>query len=136
VKQRADAGDREAQYSLAYVLVAAAGGDGMPLGAGGRSPQSKTLNEGVALLEKAAEQGHAYAMLALGIHHHERKEYEQDVLWTTKAAEAGLPEAMFNLAWSLDKGEGVVAPDPLASMDWYRRAADAGHSGAVQVESS
>jgi TPR repeat protein len=130
VKQRADAGDREAQYSLEYVLVAEAGGVGELLGAGGRSPQS---DEGVALLEKAAGQGHVYA---LGSIHHERKEHEQSVEWNTKAAEAGLPDAMFNLACCLDKGEGVAAPDPPAAMDWFRRAADAGHGGAVQVESS
>jgi TPR repeat protein len=72
-------------------------------------------------------------MYALGGIHNVRKEHEQDVLWTTKAAEVGLPEAMFNLGCCLNKGEGVAAPDPLAAMDWYRRAADAGHGGAVQL---
>jgi TPR repeat protein len=133
VKQRAAAGDRDAQYSLGCVLVGEAGGVGVSLGAGGRSPKS---DEGLALLEKAAGQGHAYAMFALGSIHRERKEYEQDVEWFTKAAEAGLPEAMVNLAWSLAKGKGVAAPESLAAMDWYRRAADAGHGGAVRVESS
>jgi TPR repeat protein len=133
VKQRADAGDRDAQYSLGYALVGKAGGVGKPLSTGGRSPQS---DEGVALLEKAAGQGHVHAMYALGGIHNVRKEHEQDVLWTTKAAEAGLPEAMFDLGWCLDKREGVAAPDPLAAMGWFRRAADAGHGGAVQVESS
>jgi TPR repeat protein len=106
---------------------------GEPLGAGGRSPQS---DEGVALLEKAAGQGHAYAMLALGSIQREWKEYKQSVEWNTKAAEAGLPEAMFNLGGCLDRGEGVTAADPPAAMEWYRRAADAGHGGAVRVESS
>jgi TPR repeat protein len=133
VKRRAAAGDREAQYCLGYVLVGEAVGVGEPLGAGGRSPDS---DEGMGLLEKAAGQGHAYAMHALGRIHRVRKEHEQDVLWTTKAAEAGLPEAMFDLGWCLDKREGVAAPDPLAAMGWFRRAADAGHGGAVQVESS
>jgi TPR repeat protein len=48
----------------------------------------------VALLEKAAGQGHAYAMLCLGFDHHGREEYEQAVGWFTKGAEAGLPKAM------------------------------------------
>jgi TPR repeat protein len=135
VRQRAVAGDREAQYYLGYAFVseaelAGAGDEEVPMGAGGRTPMS---DEGVALLEKAAGQGQAYAMSVLGSIHRVRKEHEQDVLWTTKAAEAGLPEAMFNLACILDKGEGVAAPDPPAAMDWYRRAADAGHGGAVQV---
>jgi len=36
---------------------------------------------GMALLEKAAEQGHAYAMVALGVYHNQRKEYEQALRW-------------------------------------------------------
>jgi TPR repeat protein len=39
----------------------------------------------VALLEKAARQGHAYAMNALGDMHHVRKQHEQAVQWITKA---------------------------------------------------
>ena len=42
--------------------------------------------EGVALLEKAAAQGHAYAMDRLGIIHLEREMYERAVEWFTKAA--------------------------------------------------
>jgi TPR repeat protein len=72
-------------------------------------------------------------MHALGRIHRVRKEHEQDVLWTTKAAEAGLPEAMFSLGCCLSKGEGVAAAEPPAAMGWFRRAADAGHGGAVQV---
>ena len=53
--------------------------------------------EGVAFLEKAARQGHAYAMHALGTVHHERKEYVHAVEWLTEGAEAGLPIAMFCL---------------------------------------
>jgi TPR repeat protein len=122
VKQRAAEGDRDAQYSLGFALVGKAGGEGVPLGAGGRTPESDV---GVALLEKAAGQGHVYAMLTLGTIHRERKEHEQAVAWFTKAAEAGLPEAMFNLGCCLDEGEGVAA-DPQAAMGWFRRAADAG----------
>ena len=41
VKQKAGAGDREAQFSLGYRLVREAdGGAGPPLGAGGRSPKA------------------------------------------------------------------------------------------------
>jgi TPR repeat protein len=133
LKQRAAAGDRDAQYSLGYMLVSAAEDVDVPLGAGGRSPQS---DEGMALLEKAAGQGHVHAMSVLGGIHRVWKEHEQAVAWSTKAAEAGLPDAMFSLGCCLNKGEGVAAPDPVAAMGWYRRAADAGHGGAVQVESS
>jgi TPR repeat protein len=82
--------------------------------------------EGMALLEKAAGQGHAYAMHWLAGRHRVREEYEQAVEWSTKGAEAGLPKAMFALGCCLDAGEGVAAPDYPAAVDWYRRAADAG----------
>ena len=58
-------------------------------------------------------------------------EYEQAVEWFTKGAEAGLPEAMFNLGSCLDQGKGLAAPDYLAAENWYRRAADAGHKYAA-----
>ena len=85
----------------------------------------------MALLEKAAGQGHAHAMQALGCFHDARNDHEQAAAWFTKAAETGLPKAMFNLGLSIDKGEGVVAPDYLAAAGWYQRAADAGHGSAV-----
>ena len=92
--------------------------------------------EGVALLEKAAGQGHAYAMFRVGGIHDVRKEYEQAVAWFTKGAEAGLPKAMYNLGTLLDKGEGVAAPDYPAAAGWYRRAADAGVGDAANNLSS
>jgi len=85
----------------------------------------------MALLEKAAWQGHAYAMDALGSVHSLRKEHERALQWFTKAAEAGLPQATGNLACCLDMGDGVAAPDYPAAADWYRRAADAGDGGAA-----
>ena len=91
------------------------------------------VEEGTALLERAAGQGHAYAMLALGGVHRERKEYEPAAEWLTKGAEAGLPDAdaTYNLGYCLDKGQGVAAPDYPKAAEWYRRAADAGNGGAA-----
>jgi len=89
--------------------------------------------EGVALLEKAAGQGHAYAMLSLGDIHRQWQEHEQAVGWLTKGAEAGLPDAMFALGNCLDKGRGVAAPDYPAAAEWWRRAAVAGHGGAAYL---
>ena len=82
--------------------------------------------EGMALLVKAAGQGHAYAMCALGSIHCEWEEHQQATAWFTKGAEAGLPNAIHNLAVALDMGKGVAAPDYPAAAGWYRRAADAG----------
>jgi TPR repeat protein len=76
--------------------------------------------EGTALLEKAAGQGHAYAANTLGSIHRVWEEHTKAVPWHTKAAEAGLPKAMYNLAVMLDKGQGVAAPDYPAAADWYR----------------
>ena len=80
----------------------------------------------MALLEKAAWQGRAYAMHELGGIHAERSEHEHAARWFTKGAEAGLPQAMFELGTVLEEGKGVAAPDYPAAADWYRRAADAG----------
>ena len=85
----------------------------------------------MALMEKAAGKGHAYAMHALGYIHSTRKEHARAAEWFTKAAAAGLPKAMFSLGCDLDEGVGVAAPDYPKAADWYRRAAEAGHGGAA-----
>jgi len=88
----------------------------------------------VALLEKAAVQGHAYAMNRLGDVYHQREAHEQALEWFTKGAEAGLPKAMFTVGLCLDKGNGVAAPDYPAAASWYRRAADVDDgAGAVNL---
>jgi len=77
VKHMADGGDREAQFSLGFVLTSELAGDACKLGAAGRTPLAEAeAEEGMALLEKAAGQGHAYAMLRLGEIHSARKEHE------------------------------------------------------------
>jgi len=60
-----------------------------------------------------------------------RNEQEHAVEWYTKAAEAGLPNAMYDLGCMLDAGEGMAAPDYPAAANWYRRAADDGHGTAA-----
>ena len=85
----------------------------------------------MALLKKAAGQGHVYAMLELGVFYDQSMEHEQAVKWYTKGAEAGLPKAMLLLGCSLDEGEGVAAPDYPMAAGWYRRAAAAGNADAA-----
>jgi TPR repeat protein len=70
-------------------------------------------------------------MYALGTIHCVWKEFDQAVGWFTKGAEAGLPDARYDLGCCLDEGEGVATPDCLAAADWYRHAADAGHGSAA-----
>jgi TPR repeat protein len=79
----------------------------------------------MALLEKAAGQGHAHAMYAMGSVHVTRQEFEQAVGWFTMGAEAGLPRAMHCLGHALDSGQGVAATDHTAAAGWFRRAANA-----------
>jgi TPR repeat protein len=85
----------------------------------------------MALLEKAAGQGHAYAMSTLGDIHGLWKEHVLAAEWFAKGAEAGLPGAMFSLASCLELGEGVAALDYPAAADLYRCAADAGIGAAA-----
>ena len=86
----------------------------------------------MALLEKAAGQGHAYAMFVLGQVHDVMHATEQATEWLTKAAETGLPRAMYTLGCRLDSGEGAAAPDYPAAAGWYKRAADAGAGDAAE----
>jgi TPR repeat protein len=71
-------------------------------------------------------------MAVLGGICHERKECEQALRWYTQGAEAGVPNATYNLGYCLDRGGvGVAAPDYPAAADWYKRAADAGFGQAA-----
>ncbi len=47
-----------------------------------------------------------------------------------EAAEAGVPQAMFQLARALDKGRGI-ARDLQEAAKWYQRAAEQNHPGAM-----
>ena len=74
----------------------------------------------MALLKKAAGQGHVYAMTQLAEIHVQRKEFQHALEWYMKGAEAGYPRAMHNIACCLDQGLGLAAPDYPAAADWYR----------------
>jgi len=85
----------------------------------------------MALLEKAAGQGHAYAMLWLSRMHYRMNEDERAMECLSKGAEAGLPNAMHNFACGLPEGKGMAAPDYVAAAGWYKRAADGGDAKAA-----
>mmetsp|Transcript_33172 Transcript_33172/g.81520 ORF Transcript_33172/g.81520 Transcript_33172/m.81520 type:complete len:260 (-) Transcript_33172:1040-1819(-) len=104
VKQRAAAGDAEAQWTQGSL-------HGLPPGvlngAGGDAATGSFGNigeQGTELLEAAAAQGHVYAMLTLASNHYHRKDFELAVEWATKGADAGLPRAMHTLAMCLERG--------------------------------
>jgi hypothetical protein len=66
-------------------------------------------------------------MFEVGSIHHVREEHEQAREWFTKGAEAGLPQAQFNLGVILDEGK-----EHTTAAGWYRRAADAGIGSAAK----
>jgi len=86
----------------------------------------------VALLEKVAGQGHAYAKHTLGCFHDKREEYEQAAAWYTRAPRRGrVAESDVQPRVCLDAGQGVAAADYPAVADWYTRAANAGDAASA-----
>ena len=77
-------------------------------------------------MEKAAGQGHAYAMYELGSMYCVRKEYEEAVAWLTKGAEAGLPQAMYALGGIHDERN-----EHQQALEWNTKAAEAGLPDAM-----
>jgi localization factor PodJL len=85
---------------------------------------------GVEMLKKAADLGYPQAQLQLGhLYESGYPGLAQDLVqarrWTEKAAEAGLPSAMHNLAMLIYNGEGGPKSQPLAAQ-WFRQAAELG----------
>ncbi len=65
-----------------------------------------------------------------------KQDFPEAVKWHRKAADAGLPEAQFALAWLLETGKAADTlkplPDFTAAVHWYSRAANQGHGPAQQ----
>ena len=90
---------------------------------------------GLALLERAAAQGHAPAQAELGRRllrgQNVPSDPDRGVALLETAADAGDADAMFHLARAYLNGQGIARNPPLG-MDWLRRAAQAGSRGARQ----
>ena len=90
--------------------------------------------EAVPLFRRAAELGHAPAMLELGkmllAGHDVPQDYTQALSWFRKAAEAGNPSAMVFVGVMTAKGIGT-AKDEAQAAAWYRRGANAGYPAAM-----
>jgi len=88
-----------------------------------------------------AKEGDAHAQLDLGRHYEKgtngyKANPKLALSWYQKAAQQGLPQAMYRLACLYQKHGGTPAaltPDPEKAWGWKKRAADAGHLQA-QVE--
>jgi TPR repeat protein len=77
----------------------------------------------------AAFEGDPLAQLAIAIVYEERESFTNAVRWLNRAAETGLAEAQFKLAYAHTVGRGAPK-DLAAAVSWYRRAAEQDHAEA------
>ncbi len=83
-----------------------------------------------ALLQKAADHGHAPAQALYGILLKRTDDVAGALEYLRRAAEQGNHEAQFELGSMYAGGEGV-ARDPLAARRWIEGAARAGHRASI-----
>lgn len=118
---RARDGAEEYQTAQKYLK-----GDGVPA-----EPR-----EGYALLERAAQLGHAKAQfelaLALRAGTGAQRDDERAVTWLRSAAEAGDPHAQFELGFAYLQGQGTPV-DRVRGYAWLAVAAAQGFVGAVDA---
>jgi len=118
--QKAQAGDAEAQVSLAEAYY---------FGRQGVRPDKK---QALAWFEKAGNQGHAGACLNAGVMHKNGEGTAADpakaFLWYKKSAALGDADAFGSVAHALFYGEGVPT-NRTAAVGWYTKSADAGDMG-------
>ncbi len=120
LKQRAAAGDAEAQYELGICYL---------------NGEDIKLDEEAAVLwfQISAKQGYAEAQSVLGECYHfgagVEQNMEEAVKWYRLAAEQGLVEAQYNLGYACQFGVGVEQNYEEA-VKWYRLAAEQGHKYA------
>lgn len=117
LRERAKAGDAEAQYLLFLQYRE------------GESPVEDRA-DAVGWLRKAAEAGHATAQVTLGLLYKEGKRGvernpEEAVQWFRKSAEQGNAPGESELGLMYETGDGI-AKDETEAVRWYTRAADHG----------
>jgi len=120
LRQRADAGDTAAQYTVGrkYRL-----GDTLP----------QDYRQALVWLTKASKQGHALAQHNLALMHEygegTEKNPKEAVSWYRKAAEENVIAAQYNLAVMIANGTGTER-DEKEAIQWYTRAASQGDKSA------
>ncbi|BBK43568.1 hypothetical protein STVA_35880 [Allostella vacuolata] len=110
---RAEAGDRAAQYRLAYAYQ-----DGIFVAANSAAA--------ARLYRAAAEQGHSGAQAAIAARHYEEGDFLEARRWATEAARQGSAEAAYLLGRIHARGDGVEI-DPAAAFRWFLQAELRGH---------
>lgn len=117
IRSTSEAGDRDAQYSLALAYFH------------GHHGLSKDMTLTAYWVRQAAEQGHMHAQYNMGWLYQEgvgvTQSHSLASEWYRKAAEAGLPEAQLNLGNSYRDGRGVEQ-NHREAVRWYRRGVEEG----------
>ncbi|MDZ7754410.1 MAG: tetratricopeptide repeat protein [Gammaproteobacteria bacterium] len=92
---------------------------------------AEDMQQVVALLTRAAEQGNTQAQFRLGVMYANADEVALDYIeaarWLGRAAAQGLAEAQSLMGWLCANGYGVPQDDAEAGR-WYLRAAEAGRA--------
>jgi TPR repeat protein len=89
----------------------------------------------MADLSKAANAGHPKAQSLLGYIHDKAEDNEQALHYYRLAAGQGEPDGEYGLATLYAAGEGVER-DPVAAVNWLRKAAAQGHGAAIDALAS
>jgi len=79
----------------------------------------------LALLEKAANQGHDEAIYHMGLNAYDKK----SIAWLIQGAKQGHPDSQNELGKSYEAGKGVLR-DFKSAVEWYTKAAEQDHAGA------
>lgn len=120
LRDKAKAGDKEAQYKVGTMLQQ------------GKGVQQDTI-AAAEWLRKSAQQGYSPAQNDLGTLYIQGlgvpQDYKEGAKWLSLAADQGNPYAQANLGWLYDNGQGV--PENKAkAFSLYKAAADQGHANA------
>jgi uncharacterized protein len=116
-QKAANQGHAKAQWNLGSIY------------ASGRAGQKQDLTLAFEWCQKGADGGFVPAQSTLGVLYTLVKNPLLATTWWAKAANAGDPEAQYNLAQAYAKGEGV-AKDAVVAFDWFLKAACQGIAGA------
>lgn len=113
-------GDAKAQWNMGAVFASGAAG------------VEKDLRQAFIRCHQAAESGFVPAQATLGLLYVRIKEDDKALVWWTKAAEQGDPEAQYNLAIGLSKVKNLNAQGQAHMFRWFSEAANQG-VGSAQV---
>ena len=120
LREKAEAGDAAAQYSLAEMYW---DGDGVP----------DDHVEAARWYREAAEQGYVEAQRMVGFMYDlgvgVPENHVEAAKWYQKAAEQGHADVQSSLGFLCERGKGVPQ-DYVEAAKWYRKAAEQGHAGA------